>query len=33
LLFHEGGCDHKDDEENKDEIEKWGDVEFGQSEA
>jgi len=33
LLFHEGGGDHEDDEENKDEIEKWGDVEFGQSEA
>jgi len=33
LLFHEWGGDHKDDEENKNEIEKWGDVEFGQSEA
>ncbi len=33
LLFHERGGDHKDDEENKDKIEKWGDVEFGQSEA
>jgi len=33
LLFHERGGDHKDNEENKDEIEKWGDVEFGQSEA
>jgi hypothetical protein len=33
LLFHEGGGDHEDDEENKNEIEKWGDVEFGQSES
>ena len=33
LLFHEGGGDHEDDEEDKDEVEKWGDVEFGQSEA
>ena len=33
LLFHERGCDHEDDEEDKDEIEKWGDVEFGQGES
>ena len=33
LLFHEGGGDHEDDEEDKDEIEKWGDVEFGQGES
>ncbi len=33
LLFHEGGSDHEDDEEDKDEVEKWGDVEFGQGEA
>jgi len=33
LLFHEGGGDHEDDEEDKDEVEKWGDVEFGQGES
>ena len=33
LLFHEGGGDHEDDEENKNEIEQGGDVEFGQSES
>ena len=33
LLFHEGGGDHEDDEENKNEIEQGGDVEFGQGES
>ena len=33
LLFHERSGDHEDDEEDKDKVEKWGDVELSQSEA